>query len=62
MTKAEIQAASKFWAVGPGKAVMEKWPVLRGWACGVPTAEIDLNFHLRRGYAQPCDRKTTEGQ
>ena len=27
MTKAEILAASEFWSVGPGKAVMEKWPV-----------------------------------
>ena len=27
MTEAEIQAASKFWSTGPGKAVMEKWAV-----------------------------------
>lgn len=31
------------------------WHNLRGWLCGVPANEIDLKFHTRQGYGEPCD-------
>lgn len=36
------------------------WHILRGMLCGVPIGEIDTEFHLRKGYAKPCDRLEEE--
>ena len=32
-----------------------RWHGLRAELCGVPEAEIDLAFHEREGYGEPCD-------
>lgn len=32
------------------------WHILRGLLCGVPLDSIDAEFHLRKGFAEPCDR------
>lgn len=34
------------------------WHYWRGMLCGVPSDQIDANFHLRTGYKQPCDIAT----
>ncbi len=32
------------------------WHYIRGKLCGIPTDKIDTEFHLRKGYNQPCDK------
>lgn len=34
-----------------------EWHYFRGVWCGVPDNQIDHEFHLRKGYNQPCDRR-----
>lgn len=31
----------------------------RAWLCGVPTSEIDLSFHERKGYGERCEPAVT---
>lgn len=31
------------------------WHLMRGLLTGVPMNDIDLEFHLRKGYGEPCD-------
>lgn len=38
-----------------------QWHVERARACGIPEHEIDLNFHERRSYEQPCDQGALVG-
>lgn len=33
-----------------------EWHTNRGLLCGIPLSEIDLEFHKRRGYREPCDK------
>lgn len=32
-----------------------EWHKLRAAACGIPTAEVDVTYHLREGFDEPCD-------
>lgn len=32
-----------------------EWHEIRGWLCGVPTGEIDFEFHKRKGFGESCD-------
>lgn len=36
------------------------WHYLRGLMCGIPQESIDHEFHLRKGYRQPCDQLVEE--
>lgn len=33
----------------------QEWHTLRGKLCGVPPSQIDCEFHLRKGFGEPCD-------
>ena len=33
-----------------------EWHIARAMACGIPRDWVDPEFHLRKGYNQPCDR------
>lgn len=34
----------------------ENWHLIRGILCGIPTDQIDKQFHLRQGFGEPCDK------
>lgn len=34
----------------------DDWHYLRDRLCGIPEYKIDPQFHLRKGYNQPCDK------
>lgn len=38
------------------------WHTVRGMLCGIPYNQIDLDFHLRRGYREDCDNIRTTGK
>ena len=33
-----------------------KWHIWRAKLCGIPDYNIDAEFHLRKGYNEPCDK------
>lgn len=41
---------------GTGKENTPEWHHLRAALCGVPAGDVDVRFHEREGYNEPCDR------
>lgn len=39
-----------------------EWHKCRAIACGIPESEIDVNFHERKSYNQPCDQGALVGK
>ena len=42
-------------AIGSNEEGSPDWHEIRGELCGVPASRIDLEFHERQGYGEPCD-------
>ena len=45
------------WTLKQVQSNSPEWHTIRGFLCGVPSHEIDVAFHRRKGYGEPYDRK-----